>query len=79
MATEATPSDDPLHSVGAIELTPEQAWDQFDTEVRETLGISANEFARRLDAGDYGDPDGDLKIMSLAFAYEGPRRNGFPR
>ncbi len=77
MATNATPSDDAPHDVMVIELTPEQAWDQFDTEVRETLGISASEFARRLDAGDYGDPDDDGTIMWLAFAFDGMRSFGF--
>ena len=79
MATDANPDEDPLNDVVVIEQTPEQAWEHFDAEVHETLGISAHEFARRLDAGEYGDPDDDGTIMWLAFAYEGLRRNGFPR
>ncbi len=79
MTTDASPGENPLNDVIGIELTPEDAWARFDAEVRETLGISANEFARRFDAGAYGDPDDDLKVMSMAFAYEGLRRNGFPR
>lgn len=77
MATEPDATDDPLNDVRVVELTPEQAWDDFDAEVRETLGISAAEFAHRLDAGAYGDPDDDLKIMWLAFAFEGMRSFGF--
>lgn len=79
MTTDANPDDSVTAGVTVIELTPAEAWEQFDAEVHETLGISASEFARRLDAGEYGDPDDDLKIISLAFAYEGLRRNGFPR
>lgn len=77
MTADTNPDEDALNDVVVIEQTPEQAWAHFDAEVRETLGISAKEFARRLDAGEYGDPDDDLKIMSLAFAFEGMRGLGF--
>ncbi len=77
MPTNPNPNEDPLNDVGVIELTPEQAWAEFDAEVRETLGISAMEFARRLDAGEYGDPDDDPTIMWLAFAFDGMRGLGF--
>lgn len=76
MATDCNPNEDALNDVTVIELTPRQAWDQFDAEVRETLGIGATEFARRLDAGAYGDPDDDPTIMWLAFAFEGMRELG---
>ena len=77
MTIDANPGEDPLNDVVVIELTPEQAWAAFDAEVRETLGISAPEFARRLDAGEYGDPDDDPTIMWLAFAFDGMRGLGF--
>ena len=79
MTSDADQDEDPLNDVVVIELTPEQAWEHFDADVRRRLGISANEFARRFDAGEYGDPDDDGTIMWLALAYEGLRRNGFPR
>ncbi len=76
MAADTNPDEAALNDVVVIEQTPEQAWDHFDAEVRETLGISAKEFARRLDAGEYGDPDDDPTIMWLAFAFEGMRGLG---
>ena len=79
MATNPDPGYDPANAVQMIELTPEQAWERFDAEVRETLHISGAEFVRRLKAGEYGDPDDDLKIMWLAFACEPLVRVGFPR
>ena len=49
-------------------LTPEQSWQRFDEEARHTLGMSGEEFARRFEAGEYGDPDHSPKLMSVAFA-----------
>ena len=39
----------------AKELTSEEARDFFESEVQRVLGISGEEFLRRLDAGDYRD------------------------
>ena len=36
-------------------LTPEEARAQFDARVRELMGISGEEFLRRLDAGEYDE------------------------
>lgn len=77
MTADANHDADALNDVVVIELTPEQAWDYFDAEVHEKLGISAKEFVCRLDAGAYGDPDDDPTIMWLAFAFEGMRGLGF--
>jgi hypothetical protein len=33
-------------------LTPEEAREQFDARARELMGISGEEFLRRLDAGE---------------------------
>ncbi len=38
-------------------LTPEQARELFDADVRRLLGISTEEFLRRWDAGAYFDLD----------------------
>jgi hypothetical protein len=57
---------------GPIELTHEEAVAYFDAEVRRDLGISGDEFLRRLDAGEYDaiydDPEhreiGHLEMLS---------------
>ena len=36
-------------------LTPEQEREQFDARARELMGISGEEFLRRLDAGEYDE------------------------
>ena len=79
MASSPDPEYDPTSDVVVIELTPEQAWEQFDADVRRRLQISGAEFARRLDAGEYGDPDDNLTIMWFALGYEPFRRIGYPR
>lgn len=42
---------------GIVYLTRQQARILFDQDVREKLGISGEEFLRRLDAGEYDDID----------------------
>lgn len=37
------------------DLTPEEAKADFDAKARQLLGISGEEFLRRLDAGEYDD------------------------
>ena len=60
--TEAVESE----SVTVRELTREESWALLDAETRRRLGISAQEFAARLHAGAYGDPDDDPFIMRMA-------------
>jgi hypothetical protein len=53
---------------GIVYLTREQARIHFDMEVREKLGISGEEFLRRLDAGDYDDVidlPGDIGMLEM--------------
>lgn len=38
-------------------LTPEEARELFDSDVRRLLGITTEEFLRRWDAGEYADLD----------------------
>lgn len=38
-------------------LTPTEAKAQFEKECQEVVGVSADEFIRKLEAGEYGDPD----------------------
>lgn len=75
MATIPEPVDD-AGGVTFVDLTPEEAWAEFDAEVRTRLGIGAADFARRYDAGEYDDPDDDPVVRTLAFDYEGLRHNG---
>ena len=50
MATN--PRDD---TVPAYEITPEEQREQFESRVRELMGMSGEEFLRRLDAGEYDE------------------------
>ncbi len=45
---------------GPLELTREQARVLFDAEVLQKLGITGDEFLRRLDAGEYDDEAIDM-------------------
>lgn len=58
------------------EITREEAWAMLDAGTHRYLGISAEEFARRYNAGEYDDPDDDTRIMALAFDLEFLQRNG---
>ena len=51
MATHPEEDDRPLVTI----LTPEEAREQFDARARELMGISGEEFLRRLDAGEYDE------------------------
>jgi hypothetical protein len=75
MPTTPEPVDERFDGVRVIEQTPDEAWADFDADVRRRLGISADEFARRYDTGQYCDPDADPDVSWLAFAYLGLRRN----
>ena len=56
--------------VGYREITRDEAWAMLDAETRRRLGISAEEFARRYNAGEYDDPDDDPAIRRLGFRLE---------
>lgn len=47
------------------DLTSEEGRDLFDRKARQYLDVSGDEFIRRLEAGEYGDPDNDPKVMRL--------------
>lgn len=44
-------------SGAVLELSREEGRDLLDRQARRYLGISGEEFIRRYDAGEYGDPD----------------------
>jgi hypothetical protein len=48
--TETEPTRPPI-----VELSPEEAWADFDNACRRRLGMSGEEFIRRLDAGDFDE------------------------
>lgn len=79
MATSPDPAGEATEHVLIVDQTPDEAWADFDADVRHRLGIGADDFARRYDAGEYPDPDADPDISWLAFAYVGLRRSGLPR
>ena len=79
MASTPDPAQDSTDEAQVIELTPEQAWEQFDADVRKTLQISGAEFARKLNAGEFGDPDDNPTIMWFALECDFLQRAGFPR
>lgn len=51
----ATTDVDPTTLPPVAELSPEEARADFDTQSRRRLGMSAEEFVRRLEAGDFDD------------------------
>ena len=68
---KAHPHED--HMVDVIELTEEEFYEEFDRATREWVGLSADEFMRRWDAGEYAEIDDDpahYPIMHLAGAAE---------
>ena len=68
MATSPDPVGDSATDIPVAEQTPEDAWADFDADVRRRLGIAATEFARRYDSGELGDPDDDPDLSWLSFA-----------
>ncbi len=52
---------------GIVYLTREQARVHFDMEVRGKLGISGEEFLRRLDAGDYDEIIDDRNHRDIGY------------
>ena len=51
------------------ELSPEEAWELFDRQAREWLGISGEEFIRRYEAGEFSeeqlDRDPDIVYLTM--------------
>ena len=58
-----------LHSASSNgyiqDLSSEDGRDLFDRQARRYLGVGGEEFLRRLEAGEYGDPDDDPRVMRL--------------
>ena len=50
-----------------IVMTPEESWAFFDDKARTLLGISGEEFLRRLSAGDYDDTLDDPNQSDLMY------------
>jgi len=66
MAMTARPLSDDATSDGVVELTPEQVELAFEAESRASLGISAEEFRRRWQRGEYADQDTEA-VWRVAF------------
>ncbi len=47
------------------DLSQEEGSALFDRKARQYLDVSGDEFIRRLEAGEYGDPDDDPRVMRL--------------
>jgi len=52
-----------------VELTPEEGRAFFDARVREEMGISGEEFLRRLDAGEFNEVLDDPDYPYLMYLY----------
>ncbi|MGI8553595.1 MAG: hypothetical protein ACR2PL_22835 [Dehalococcoidia bacterium] len=46
-------------------LPSEEGWAYFDRRARWTLGMSGEEFLAKLEAGKFGDPDADRRVMNM--------------
>ncbi len=54
------------HTNGHVrELSLEEGRRLFDKKARQYFGISGDEFIRRFEAGEYGDPDDSPSVMRL--------------
>ncbi len=47
------------------DLTSEESHALFDRKAWQYFSVSGEEFIRRLEAGEYGDPDDDPRVMRL--------------
>lgn len=54
------------------ELSPDEAWELFDRQCREWLGISGEEFIRRYDAGEISADDLDYNNDVIALSMKIP-------
>jgi hypothetical protein len=69
------PSEEELDAMfEAALMTPEEAWEAFDSEARLWLNMSGEEFKRRWDAGEL-DVDGPdhTRIIRVWFSMPGAR------
>lgn len=62
----------PPHSAGATDdnfrwMEPGDEWTLFDTQVREFLHMSGEDFLRHLDAGDFAEALGDPENQGLNY------------
>jgi hypothetical protein len=48
-----------------IELTAEESWAMYDARARRLLGISAEEFERRWDAGEFSGPEENQDAVAV--------------
>ena len=55
-------------SVTVEEMTPAQGRSMFEALCRDRLGISREEFLRRLDDGDYGESDAEDVVRLTVLA-----------
>jgi hypothetical protein len=62
----ARPRSDDSISESVVELTPEEVERAFDAESRASLGISAEEFRRRWQRGEYAGQDTEA-VWRVAF------------
>lgn len=53
---------EPFQVEGMITLTPEEAWEAYDAEARELLGMSAEEFDRMLETQPLPDEDRFVRV-----------------
>ena len=65
MAAPKMPANNPDDGVRV--LTEEEGWEFLDKRAQYYLGISAKEFVRRWQAGEYPDPDG-TPVMHVLMA-----------
>ncbi len=65
MALPSLPPEDQFEELH--EATEAEGWQMLDRAARYHLGISAEEFVRRWQAGEYPDPDGTpaLRVAML--------------
>lgn len=59
------------HTDGNVrELSREEGWELFDRQARRYLDMSGEEFLKKWDAGEFGDPDDRTKnppgVMKMA-------------
>jgi hypothetical protein len=56
-------------------ISPEEAWRIFDTEARERLGMSGEEFLRKLESGEIVDDDTNRQVTFMTGLIPSHRRH----
>ena len=64
------PDDDDFELPPIIWLSEEEAREEFDREARRIVGVSGEEFIRRLHAGEYDNTPDDPEHWDLIFLSE---------